>query len=595
MFPKSDFTYTEKKNIGSFVTRLCYAVIFLLSVLACIKTIFISLDIDESYAMAVGYRLATGERFFKDLWEAHQLGGFFIAPFLRLFLMITGSTSYMVIYARVLGTVIHLGIGIYLYESLKHHFSKAFCLLLFFIHLNFLPKWVQIPEFEVQQYWFILLEFLFLYRFFMAEHQKRRYLVLSGFMILLQMFSYPTLILLYPFMGIFIWMINQKDGKARKLNFLDLLYFTLGALVPGMLFVAYLCTYMSISDFQKYLSYMFRDESHTLVSTSDKWKIFLADFCQIWKDGIGTIIIAGVITGVCFLFYRRKNAQKRHANTMVNDFGWKDAGYTFLCSIIFLLSLQQIYGCLLGNENQFYMLWRFFMIGFFGLLLYFVKRDRLISVITCFAVIPGFVVLLSVMIMTNMDINTSMAKMFISVIGVFMILACIKENAYFKTALYSVLAGLLICKLILMRVSGCLEVTVMAPLNKIEEGPAAGIYMLEDTATVLKDDYQVFTQLLTKEDNLLYVGSENIVYLWTDAKVATPSTQGTNAYNEMFIRYFEEFPEKMPTVIAVDKELGENPVYYNSPQNHILFDWIDKKYGYTEMLESNYLTLYVKR
>ena len=157
------------------------------------------------------------------------------------------------------------------------------------------------------------------------------------------------------------------------------------------------------------------------------------------------------------------------------------------------------------------------------------------------------------------------------------------------------MAGLLICKLILMRVSGCLEVTVMAPLSKIEEGPAAGIYMLEDTATVLKDDYQVFTQLLTKEDNLLYVGSENIVYLWTDAKVATPSTQGTNAYNEMFIRYFEEFPEKMPTVIAVDKELGENPVYYNSPQNHILFDWIDKKYGYTEMLESNYLTLYVKR
>ena len=595
MVLKSDSNDIEKKNTGSFLSKSFQIMILLLSVLACVKTIFISLDIDESYAMAVGYRLATGERFFKDLWEAHQLGGFFIAPFLRLFLMITGSTSYMVIYARVLGTVIHLGIGIYLFASLKHHFSKAFCLLLFFIHLNFLPKWVQIPEFEVQQYWFILLEFLFLYRFFMAEHQKRRYLVLSGFMILLQMFSYPTLILLYPFMGIFIWMINQKDGKARKLNFLDLLYFTLGALVPGMLFVAYLCTYMSISDFQKYLSYMFRDESHTLVSTSDKWKIFLADFCQIWKDGIGTIIIAGVITGVCFLFYRRKNVQKRHANTMVNDFGWKDAGYTFLCSIIFLLSLQQIYGCLLGNENQFYMLWRFFMIGFFGLLLYFVKRDRLISVITCFAVIPGFVVLLSVMIMTNMDINTSMAKMFISVIGVFMILACIKENAYFKTALYSVLAGLLICKLILMRVSGCLEVTVMAPLSKIEEGPAAGIYMLEDTATVLKDDYQVFTQLLTKEDNLLYVGSENIVYLWTDAKVATPSTQGTNAYNEMFIRYFEEFPEKMPTVIAVDKELGENPVYYNSPQNHILFDWIDKKYGYTEMLESNYLTLYVKR
>ena len=112
MVLKSDSNDIEKKNTGSFLSKSFQIMILLLSVLACVKTIFISLDIDESYAMAVGYRLATGERFFKDLWEAHQLGGFFIAPFLRLFLMITGSTSYMVIYARVLGTVIHLGIGI---------------------------------------------------------------------------------------------------------------------------------------------------------------------------------------------------------------------------------------------------------------------------------------------------------------------------------------------------------------------------------------------------------------------------------------------------------------------------------------------------
>ena len=33
-------------------------VLLVLSVLAAIKTIFVSLDIDESYALAVGYRLA---------------------------------------------------------------------------------------------------------------------------------------------------------------------------------------------------------------------------------------------------------------------------------------------------------------------------------------------------------------------------------------------------------------------------------------------------------------------------------------------------------------------------------------------------------
>ena len=277
----------------------------------------------------------------------------------------------------------------------------------------------------------------------------------------------------------------------------------------------------------------------------------------------------------------------------------ENAIYMFVCTVAMLLSLEQVYGCLFGNENQFYMLWRFFIIACMGFLLLWVKRDRLNCVISCFAIVPGFLVLLSVMIMTNMDINTSMAKMFISVLGVFLILASWVQDCekrwLLRGTMFAFLLGLLVCKLILMRVSGCLEITVLAPLDKIELGPAAGIYMVEDTATVLKEDYQVLTDILTGEDKLLYVGSENIVYLWTDAQVSTPSTQGTNAYNEMFPQYFAEFPEKMPTVIAVDKELGVNPVYYNSPQNHILYEWIEEDFGYTETMESGYMTLYLKR
>lgn len=131
----------------------------------------------------------------------------------------------------------------------------------------------------------------------------------------------------------------------------------------------------------------------------------------------------------------------------------------------------------------------------------------------------------------------------------------------------------------------------MAPLKRVEAGPAKGIYMLEDTQAVLQDDYRVLTAELSAEDKLLYIGSENIVYLWTKAQTATPSTQGTNAYNEMFIHYYEEHPEKMPTVIAVDKELGENPAYYDSPQNHIIYEWMEQM-GYQEVLDAAYMKLY---
>ena len=108
-------------------------VLLVLSVLAAIKTIFVSLDIDESYALAVGYRLAAGERLFLDLWESHQLGGVFLAPFLWLYRMIAGTTVYFEIYARVIGTLIHILTGIYLYETAVKtgKMKKTFSLLLF--------------------------------------------------------------------------------------------------------------------------------------------------------------------------------------------------------------------------------------------------------------------------------------------------------------------------------------------------------------------------------------------------------------------------------------------------------------------------------
>ena len=136
------------------------------TLLAAVKSIFISLDIDECYALAVGYRLATGERFFMDLWESHQLGSFFLAPFFKMFLCLTGSTDYVVIFCRILGTIGHALIGFYFYTTIRKRVSGFVGVLLFALHMNFLPKWLTLPEFELQQYWFILLAFAFMYRFF---------------------------------------------------------------------------------------------------------------------------------------------------------------------------------------------------------------------------------------------------------------------------------------------------------------------------------------------------------------------------------------------------------------------------------------------
>lgn len=43
----------------------------LLSLLAILKSIYISFDIDEGYAIAQSYRLLKGDRLIAEMWEPH--------------------------------------------------------------------------------------------------------------------------------------------------------------------------------------------------------------------------------------------------------------------------------------------------------------------------------------------------------------------------------------------------------------------------------------------------------------------------------------------------------------------------------------------
>lgn len=585
-------------------------VLLVFSVCAVVKTIFVSLDIDESYAVAVGYRLATGERLFLDLWESHQLGGVFLAPFMWLYMEIAGTTDYIVIYVRVIGTLIHILTGICLYNTAVKigKMKKIFSLLLFFLHLNFLPKWVQCPEFELQQYWFVLLIFLCFYRCYKGEGRKWGYLLVSGVLLVAQMFSYPTLILLYPLYLLGIFQCGREEAKKKKIGQSILL--TVGSAIPGISFIGYLCTYLTPEKLWEYIGYIFQDESHTLVSTGIKWKIFGGQFLKILAPMLVISSITAAV-GVLLSYLKEKELDKRER--------LQDVVYLAAMISLFVFGLLQAAGCLFGDKNQFFMMWRFFALSLWGVLMYLTDRSEENRICLWFGILPGFVTLLSVLIMTNMDVNTSMAKMYIGVIAIVWMLGkryeaeeeetvmpvstrgTVKvwnvkktmqwEKGLLWTGVVTFIMGLLVCKLVQMRVSGCMEVTVLAPLKRVEAGPAKNIYMVENTQTVLQDDYRVLAKQLSAEDKLLYIGSENIVYLWTKAQVATPSTQGTNAYNGMFIHYYEEHPEKMPTVIAVDKELGENPAYYNSSQNHIIYEWMERA-GYQEVLDADYIRLY---
>lgn len=61
------------------------------TLLAFIKSIWISLDIDEAYAVTLGYRMAQGDILVRDMWEPHQFSGFLAALLTAPYLWVRGG------------------------------------------------------------------------------------------------------------------------------------------------------------------------------------------------------------------------------------------------------------------------------------------------------------------------------------------------------------------------------------------------------------------------------------------------------------------------------------------------------------------------
>jgi len=78
---------TKQLILSKRIEYLINVILILLSLLAILKSIFVSFDIDEGYAITQAYRMIKGDRLFDQMWEPHQLSAFFSAIFMFPFLV----------------------------------------------------------------------------------------------------------------------------------------------------------------------------------------------------------------------------------------------------------------------------------------------------------------------------------------------------------------------------------------------------------------------------------------------------------------------------------------------------------------------------
>ena len=561
------------------VIKIAYILLALLTLIGIIKALFVSIDVDESYAVAQAYRLVTGDKLMYDMWEPHQFSAFLPAFFLYPFVKIFKSTDCCVIYLRMAGMLIHLALGVFLFFVTKKETDSRVAAFAFLIHLNFLPKWVALPEFEVMHYWSMLSVFLLL---ILADEKKKIILYFfAGLCFGVSVLCYPTMI------PIFFVFVIAMAARKKKEGFLP---FFAGTVLIGLITVTVILINVSPGELPFFISYILMDSSHTSAGISYKLATYPAELATQ-----GTEIAIGLIVGTSLtLIYR-----------IVQKIVWKRKidVFSFMINILVFatiwLSVKTLFGYVFGNENQFYLQSRYVVYALLFMIIC-IREYRRFSAELWYAVLPALLTLPMVFAITNMDSNSLYSKLFIAVIAGILIIGKKyfikeeKENLGKSDLILSVccmlfcLLCLFGCRLFLLRVNGCMPVTVLAKLEKVEYGPAKGIYVLKNQADAWNGSYKAFKEVIDPDKNVLYIGQEQLFYVTFADRVTTPSVQGTTVFNEMYGKYYEVFPDKYPEIVVRDASFDVNPAYYYSDENGYIYKWLSDNSETAVLLNNGY-------
>ena len=153
-----------KKSILQYQKQIS-VILIVFSIFASVKMLFFAYGLDEEYQLVMSYRSAMGERLFYSMWEPHQSSAFLCSLFMKPYLHLFGTTG-IVLYLRLVGTLLHLAVSVYFYHVMKEIVKPAYAWLLALIYYNTIPKQIIMPEFGIMQVWFFTLMMLFLLQYY---------------------------------------------------------------------------------------------------------------------------------------------------------------------------------------------------------------------------------------------------------------------------------------------------------------------------------------------------------------------------------------------------------------------------------------------
>lgn len=568
----------EKLRQGTYKPFVRNALL-ILTCFAAIKLIFFGIERDETYAISLAYRLVQGDKLLSEMWEAHQTSSLLAAMLIHLYVALTGTTTAIVLYLRVVSVCINVLVAYAIYRVMKNYAREEICFLGALIYFNVAPKDYLLPDFSCNQVWSVTLLALCLIQFerYYGGIRAYIYICLSGVLMCYVVLSYPGCIIMFPFIlyGLFI---SRKDKKP-------LLIFAGICLIGATVFVVYLLSYMDISRIAESVRFvLFSDATHE-TGENGALKYFSESLRQtlvmaMWYiDGIGIVLLWKVV-----------RLRKCGGKESLNDILWFGVfGFLPVASVVQLIFLllptqmpwlaSNIYfavimlvGLWMWTENKFpYIMWP--------------------------AYVCGIMAFVSTVMLSNLSVYHSLPYM-ISGAAIGLILfanvVCDRLQDINKgfLSLAAVAFALIITRGFLLGQTAVEKATIFDTAGVIKQGPAFGVFADYMTAYMYNSNYEEYTTYIQPGDKVLLASDTTIDYLNVqNVEICVSSTISTPTYDENLVEYWKNNPDKYPTVVVVDCWYGET----RYPEGTWLGDWLVNEFHADKIVDGKYYRYYIKR
>ena len=542
----------------------------LLGAAAMAKTLFCGLEIDEEYALSIGYRLVKGDTLFYTMWEPHQLSALTAAGLIALYMALAHTTTGILLFVRAVLLGVKALLAFCLYRELKPRLGRLSAFLAAMVVFVYTPKWFLSPDYISQQFHYTLAAFLFFYDYYTHDFRRPWQIVPGAVCLSMSFLAFPQSVMAAPVLFIGMIVMGRRcrgaDGR-REPTFLAVprgaWLPALGCLLSAGAFAAYLFRGVPFALFGERANLILNDPQYDF-STAERLALLGGQVVNV------TALLAKPLAAALALAAAgcARDIWRRHTGPVRNIRFWLNVFFTAWCAFSILLclfravrdsSLDERYFCPVlvlagiwffrsgkGTDRE-PLFWLGYLPGAAAYL--FILRSTLLGLAPTFMYL-SWPALCAVLALCHQAREADAGVM----------TPCTPfalAETWPRLLLCLLFAFLVVCRGWLVLVTGWLPANMAdTPLQKVTSGPAAGTWMDDDAAEM----YGALALALTGhggEKVLLSTGDvHGLAYLMEDGtlSVGQASVISSTDSDVRFASYYNELPEKVPDVILYNRD-----------------------------------------